>query len=71
VRGWQLDSGVSVTLGSQLEAAVPLGGSTWLRAGTGLGVALLRPRFVLRPAITLPSPALLQAELGVSLVQLL
>jgi hypothetical protein len=75
-RGWPLDKALSVTLGSQLEAALPLSGSTWLRAGMGLGVALLRPRFVLRPtdrqdAITLPSPDLLQAELGIGLVQVL
>jgi hypothetical protein len=77
---FQRDNGasteLSVNIGTQLEAAVSLSDSTSLRVGLGGGIALSRPRFLLELAnstnrLGLPSPDLFNAEVGLSLVQVL
>jgi hypothetical protein len=57
------------------EAALRLGGNTWLQLGAGVAAALLRPRFVvgLEAGLherTLDQPSLLRAELALSVAQI-
>jgi hypothetical protein len=62
-------------LGAAPEAALQLGGNTWLQLGGGAALGLVRPHFVLgidsaRRSIELSNPAVVRSELSASLLQI-
>ena len=62
-------------VGLSPEAALRLGGATWLQLGAGSAVALIRPHFEVermagKGLLALETPAVLRAEVSLSLVQI-